>query len=78
MISGARSPLTVDLAGMRVAISAGANGIGKVMADSFAQCGAAVFVSDIDDRALADCGHPGVRADAAKPEDCASFVDAPR
>jgi NAD(P)-dependent dehydrogenase (short-subunit alcohol dehydrogenase family) len=75
MIGGARTPLTVDLAGYRVAISAGANGIGKVMADSFSQCGASVFVSDIDDKALAACGHPGMRADAAKPEDCAAFVD---
>ena len=33
MISGARTPLTVDLTGLRVAITAGANGIGKVMAD---------------------------------------------
>ena len=42
MIHGARTPLTVDLGGYRVAISAGANGIGKVMADSFAACGASV------------------------------------
>ena len=40
MITGARTPLTVDLGGYRVAISAGANGIGKVIADSFAACGA--------------------------------------
>ena len=76
MIGGARTPLTVDLGGYRVAISAGANGIGKVMADSFAACGAAVFVSDIDDRALASCGHQGVRADAGIPSDCERFVDA--
>jgi len=75
MIGGARSPLTVDLGGYRVAISAGANGIGKVMADSFAACGASVFVSDIDEQALAACGHPGVRADAADPEDCEAFID---
>jgi NAD(P)-dependent dehydrogenase (short-subunit alcohol dehydrogenase family) len=75
MISGARSPLTVDLGGYRVAISAGANGIGKVMADSFAACGASVFVSDVDEAALAACGHPGVRADAGDPADCEAFVD---
>ena len=75
MISGARSPLTVDLGGYRVAISAGANGIGKVMADSFAACGASVFVSDVDEQALAACGHPGVRADAGDPADCEAFVD---
>jgi len=76
MIGGARTPLTVDMGGYRVAISAGANGIGKVMADSFAACGAAVFVSDIDDAALATCAHPGMRADAGKPADCEAFVDA--
>lgn len=76
MISGARTPLTVDLGGYRVAISAGANGIGKVMADSFSTCGASVFVSDVDERALAASGHPGVRADAGSPSDCEAFVDA--
>ncbi len=75
MISGAHTPLTVDLSGLRVAISAGANGIGKVMADSFAACGAAVFVSDVDERALAACGHPGMRADAGAVGDCEAFVD---
>jgi NAD(P)-dependent dehydrogenase (short-subunit alcohol dehydrogenase family) len=75
MISGARTPLTVDLGGYRVAISAGANGIGKVIADSFAACGASVFVSDVDERALAACDHPGMRADAGDPAACDAFVD---
>jgi NAD(P)-dependent dehydrogenase (short-subunit alcohol dehydrogenase family) len=35
MMTGARTPLTVDLSDQRVAITAGANGIGKLMADSF-------------------------------------------
>ena len=76
MISGARTPLTVDLGGYRVAISAGANGIGKVMADGFAACGASVFVSDVDPAALASCGHAGIRADAGIASDCEAFVDA--
>ena len=76
MVSGARTPLTVDLGGYRVAISAGANGIGKVMADSFAACGAQVFVSDVDQRALDSCGHAGLRADAGVPAECEAFVDA--
>jgi NAD(P)-dependent dehydrogenase (short-subunit alcohol dehydrogenase family) len=75
MISGARTPLTVDLGGYRVAISAGANGIGKVIADSFAACGASVVVSDVDEPALAACGLPGIRADAGDPADCDAFVD---
>jgi NAD(P)-dependent dehydrogenase (short-subunit alcohol dehydrogenase family) len=66
----------VDLGGTRVAISAGANGIGKVMADSFAACGASVFVSDVDQRALDACGHAGMRADAGTVADCEAFVDA--
>ena len=75
MMSGARTPLTVDLGGYRVAITAGANGIGKAMADSFAACGAQVFVGDVDPKALAACGHPGMRADAGLPADCEAFVD---
>jgi short-subunit dehydrogenase involved in D-alanine esterification of teichoic acids len=59
MVTGAHTALTVDLTGYKVAISAGANGIGKVMADSFAYCGATVFVGDVDARALNECGHPG-------------------
>ena len=69
MVTGARTPLTVDLSGCRVAITAGANGIGRVMADSFAACGAKVFVSDVDAGALAASGHPGMRADAGVPAD---------
>ena len=59
-------PLTVDLTGYKVAITAGANGIGKVMADSFAYCGAKVFISDIDGVAVASCGHAGMVADAGE------------
>ncbi len=76
MISGARTPLTVDLGGYRVAITAGANGIGRVIADSFAACGASVFVSDVDPAALAACEHPGMRANAGVVAECEAFVDA--
>jgi NAD(P)-dependent dehydrogenase (short-subunit alcohol dehydrogenase family) len=76
MVIGARIPLTVDLSGLRVAITAGANGIGRVMADSFVDCGARVFVSDVDEDALTASGHPGMRADAGVPADCDAFVDA--
>jgi len=76
MVSGASTPLTVDLTGYKVAISAGANGIGKVMADSFAFCGAQVFVSDVDTRALESCGHAGMTADAGDAAQCEAFIDA--
>ena len=74
MVTGANSPLPLDLSGYRVAITAGANGIGRVMAHSFAYCGARVFVSDIDDAALADCGHEGMRADVGDPAQCEAFI----
>jgi NAD(P)-dependent dehydrogenase (short-subunit alcohol dehydrogenase family) len=76
MVTGANTPLTVDLTGYKVAISAGANGIGKVMADSFAFCGASVFISDIDAAAVAGCGHAGMVADAGDTAQCEAFVDA--
>ncbi len=76
MVTGASTPLPVDLSGLRVAITAGANGIGRVMADSFSKCGAHVFVSDIDETALAACGHPGMRADAGSVGDMEAFIDA--
>ena len=76
MITGARTPLTVDLTGLRVAITAGAGGIGGVMANSFAACGADVFVSDIDETALAACPHPHMRADVGVVAECEAFVDA--
>ncbi len=72
---GATTPLTVRLDGLRVAISAGAGGIGRVMADSFAACGARVFVCDVDREALANCPHPNIFADMEQVEACESFVD---
>jgi NAD(P)-dependent dehydrogenase (short-subunit alcohol dehydrogenase family) len=76
MVEGASTPLPVELAGLRVAISAGAGGIGRVMADSFAARGARVFVCDVDAEALAACPHPHLRADMAEVAECEGFVDA--
>jgi len=76
VMQGSNQPLTVDLTGLRVAISAGAGGIGRVMADSFAARGAKVFVCDVDADALADCPHPKMRADMGETADCEDFVDA--
>ncbi len=75
MITGAQTPLPLDLTGLRVAITAGAAGIGKVIADCYLTCGAAVFVSDIDAAALAACGHPGIAADAGHASEVERFVD---
>lgn len=76
MASGADRPVPLDLSGLRVAITAGAGGIGRVIADSFAACGGRVFVSDVDEAALAACGHDGMRADAGSAGDMEGFVEA--
>jgi NAD(P)-dependent dehydrogenase (short-subunit alcohol dehydrogenase family) len=76
MVTGTSMPLPVDLTGLRVAITAGANGIGKVIADSYHTCGAQVFVSDIDEPALRSCGHAGVKADAGVAADLDRFMHA--
>jgi NAD(P)-dependent dehydrogenase (short-subunit alcohol dehydrogenase family) len=76
MITGANTPVPLDLSDLRVAITGGAGGIGRVMADSFAACGARVFVSDVDEAALAECGHRSMRADAGKLADLEAFMDA--
>lgn len=70
------APLTVRLDGLRVAITAGAGGIGRVMADGFAACGARVFLCDVDEEALAACPHPSVAADMESAEGCDGFMDA--
>lgn len=71
----ATTSIPLDLSGLRVAITAGAGGIGRVMADGFAACGAHPFVSDVDRAALADCGHSGMVADAGRAEDLDRFID---
>ncbi len=76
MIEGAKEPLPVRLNGLRVAITAGAGGIGRVIADSFAAAGARAFVSDVDDAALAACPHPWIRADAGSVAELDRFMDA--
>ncbi len=75
-MQGSTAPLTVRLDGLRVAITAGAAGIGRVMADSFAACGARVFLCDVDAEALAACPHPAVAADVESAEGCDAFMDA--
>lgn len=44
--------MEVNAKGLRVIITAGAGGIGKVTAETFMQNGAKVFISDVDDAAL--------------------------
>jgi hypothetical protein len=51
----------VDLTGYNVAIWARVNGIGKVLAASFACCGESVFASNLDAQALDTFEHKGMR-----------------
>ena len=74
MIEGARQTLSVRLDKVRVAITGGAGGIGRIIADSFAACGAMPFVSDIDKAALADCPHPNMHADAGDSASLEQFI----
>jgi NAD(P)-dependent dehydrogenase (short-subunit alcohol dehydrogenase family) len=76
MVTGATQPLPVKLAGLRIAITAGASGIGKVMADSFVTAGGKVYVCDVNEAALAECGHPGMRANAGQVGEIEAFMDA--
>lgn len=62
----------------RVAISAGASGIGRAIAEAFLAAGDTVYVSDIDDAALARLSeaHPravALKADAGKPDEVGEF-----
>ena len=52
--------MDLGLTGKRVVISAGAAGIGRVIAERFLDEGASVFVCDVDEAALAklDGHHP--------------------
>lgn len=44
------------VAGLRVLVTAGAGGIGRAIADTFAASGARLHICDIDEEALARCG----------------------
>jgi NAD(P)-dependent dehydrogenase (short-subunit alcohol dehydrogenase family) len=65
----------VDLKGLRVAITGAAGGIGLVMANSFASCGARLFISDVNEAALQECGHAGMIANAGSSAEMEGFID---
>lgn len=65
---------------MRVLVTAGAAGIGRAIADAFAQAGARVAVCDVDDAALAEFrqelpGHHAYACDVAEEEQVAELFD---
>jgi NAD(P)-dependent dehydrogenase (short-subunit alcohol dehydrogenase family) len=64
--------MTEPLAGQRALVTAGASGIGRVIARRLAAAGARIFVCDVDDKALSaflaeNPGAGGVNADVADP-----------
>lgn len=64
---------TLDVQGLRVLVTAGGSGIGRVVADMFAGAGARVHVTDVSEAALQDTlsaasGISGTAGDAAMPE----------
>ena len=72
--------MDLDIAGLRVMISAGAAGIGLAIARAFAREGASVHLCDVDDTALAGLGRTDpdlgwTRCDVADRTDVARFFD---
>lgn len=70
--------MDLGLSGKRVLVTAGAGGIGRVIAQRFLAEGARVAICDVDDAALADCGAQtsgllALRADVAVSADVASL-----
>ena len=65
------------LDGRRAVVTAGAGGLGLVIARTLAGEGATVFVCDIDEEALANLPGPveGIRVDVADPDAVAAWLD---
>jgi NAD(P)-dependent dehydrogenase (short-subunit alcohol dehydrogenase family) len=64
--------MSMDLAGKKVLVTAGANGIGKAIASRFKDLGADVFVTDIDAEAVKAAhasGFHALQSDASREED---------
>ena len=70
-----------SLAGKRVVVTAGANGIGRAIAEGFAQNGAKVLICDVDQVALSQMlsdlpGLTGLQADVSDEASVASLFQA--
>jgi NAD(P)-dependent dehydrogenase (short-subunit alcohol dehydrogenase family) len=74
-------PTTLGLKpGLRVLVTAGASGIGRTIAETFAAAGAIVHVCDISDQALSECAaaHPDwgcSRCDVSDPDQVSTLFD---
>ena len=47
--------MDIDVANLRVVVTAGAQGIGRAITEAFLTCGAQVHICDIDPERLAAC-----------------------
>lgn len=72
--AGAGRFLPIDLSGKRVLVTAGADGIGRVIAEAFLSAGARVHVCDIAEAALTDfrAAHPQATASRTDVSDVAA------
>lgn len=68
----------IDYAGKVVAVTGGARGIGRAMAEAFAKQGAKIAIADIEgaEQAGEEVGGFGMRVDVTKEDDIAAFVSA--
>lgn len=69
-MAGRKTTHTIDVRDLRVLVTAGAGGIGRVIAEAFAAAGARVHVTDVNETALAEIvtagsGITGTPGDAA-------------
>lgn len=69
----------MSLKGRRIAITAAATGIGRITAETLSAAGASVFISDVDDIAIAttysETHIEGIRADVTNPDEVQRFCD---
>jgi NAD(P)-dependent dehydrogenase (short-subunit alcohol dehydrogenase family) len=68
--------MKIDLTGHRVVVTAGCGGIGRAIADGFADAGARVFVCDIDAALAAASPHRALLCDVSDEAQVSSFFGA--
>lgn len=79
-MAGRDRAYTIDVRDLRVLVTAGAGGIGRVIAEAFAAAGARVHITDVSEKALAEVvsagsGITGTAGDAANAENADAVAD---